>query len=142
MHIQNYTKSHKITHLAGCKAGEASVSGVGVGAGGVGGGRGLRRGGSGDVGDGYGGGHGLGRCRGWAAAAIEKTSGGGAGRRFVEEWTETARAGDDEVKILYVRRLTWLSDITLSSTVVYVAVRYNVVVGTMSFYCCVWFLGL
>jgi hypothetical protein len=33
MHIQNYTKSHKITHLAGCKAGEASVSGVGVGAG-------------------------------------------------------------------------------------------------------------
>jgi hypothetical protein len=124
MHIQNYTKSHKITHLAGCKAGEASVSGVGVGAGGVGGGRGL---------GGWGGG---------AAAAIEKTSGGGAGRRFVEEWTETARAGDDEVKILYVRRLTWLSDITLSSTVVYVAVRYNVVVGTMSFYCCVWFLGL
>jgi hypothetical protein len=86
MHIQNYTKSHKITHLAGCKAGEASVSGVGVGAGGVGCGRGLRRGGSGDFGDGYGGGHGLGRCRGWAAAAIEKTSSGDAGRCFVEEW--------------------------------------------------------
>ena len=31
MHIQNYT-SHKITHLAGCRASEASAGGVGAGA--------------------------------------------------------------------------------------------------------------
>jgi hypothetical protein len=58
MHIQNYTKNHKITHLVGRWAGEASVGGVGAGASGVGDGgrgsggreRGLRRGGSGGVG--------------------------------------------------------------------------------------------
>jgi hypothetical protein len=35
MHIQNYT-SHKITHLAGRRVGEASAGGVGAGTGGVG----------------------------------------------------------------------------------------------------------
>jgi hypothetical protein len=65
MHIQNYT-SHKITHLAGRRAGEASAGGVGAGAGGGGrgwGGHELCRGGSGGVGDGDGGGYGLGRLR-------------------------------------------------------------------------------
>jgi hypothetical protein len=65
MHIQNYT-SHKIIHLAGRRAGEASAGGVGAGAGGGGrgwGGHGLCRGGSGGVGDGDGGGYGLGRLR-------------------------------------------------------------------------------
>jgi hypothetical protein len=43
MHIQNYTKSHKNTHLAGSRAGEANAGGSGAGAE-VGVGRELRRG--------------------------------------------------------------------------------------------------
>jgi hypothetical protein len=56
MHIQNYSKSHKISHLVGRCAAKASAGRVGAGAGGVEdrgrglGGRGLRRGGSGGVG--------------------------------------------------------------------------------------------
>jgi hypothetical protein len=61
MHIQNYTKSHKITHLAGCRAGEASVGGVGAGAGGIGAKAGA---GAGCVGDCDGTGHGRRRGRG------------------------------------------------------------------------------
>jgi hypothetical protein len=38
MHIQNYTKSYKITHLARRRASEASDGGVEAGADGVGGG--------------------------------------------------------------------------------------------------------
>jgi uncharacterized membrane protein YgcG len=37
MHIQNYTKNHKNTHLAGRRADKESDSGVRAGAGGVGG---------------------------------------------------------------------------------------------------------
>jgi hypothetical protein len=43
MHIQNYTKSYKITYLTERRAGEASADGVG-GRGRDWGGRGLRRG--------------------------------------------------------------------------------------------------
>jgi hypothetical protein len=56
MHIQNYSKSHKISHLVGRCAAKASAGRVGAGAGGVEdrgrglGGRGLRRGGSRGVG--------------------------------------------------------------------------------------------
>jgi hypothetical protein len=56
MHMQNYTKNHKITHLAGRWAGETSAGGVGAGVGGVedegrgSGGRGLRWGSFGGVG--------------------------------------------------------------------------------------------
>jgi hypothetical protein len=103
----------------GCVGAAPATSGTvteaATGSGGVGGGRRLRL------------------RRRWAAAR---------GAVLLKNGTETAQAGDDEVKILYVRRLTWSSDITLSSTVVYVTIRYNVAVGTMSFYCCVRFLDL
>jgi hypothetical protein len=100
MHIQNYTKSHKITHLARRRASEASAGGVGVGAEGIGGGgrgwggRGLCRSGSRGIGDGDVGGHGLGRCRGGRAPAParEVLDGGGwwvvaaSACEFLEEW--------------------------------------------------------
>jgi hypothetical protein len=64
MHIQNYTKSQKITHLVGRRTGEASV-GVVRGRGRGWGRRGLCRGGSDGVGDGDGGAGGLGLGRLW-----------------------------------------------------------------------------
>jgi hypothetical protein len=71
MHIQNYTKSHKITHLAGRRrAGEASDDGVGGGRGDVG-----------DVGD-----------SGWEGTGSVSVEGGLGWSRGRDERAAAARA--------------------------------------------------
>jgi hypothetical protein len=84
MHIQNYSKSHKISHLVGRCAAKASAGRVGAGAGGVEdrgrglGGRGLRRGGSRGVGmvtEAA-----TGSCSGgWVSVPVAPRGGGGGG---------------------------------------------------------------